>query len=769
MNIPRELAKLIRDSSNLRGLLDEAVSLVAKRMAVDVCSIYLLDPADDRLWLVASHGFRPEAVGQVSMGLGEGLTGQVVRDLATLAVSDAGQDPRYRHFSETGEEDFHSYLGEPFALGQRPVGAIVLRTRSQRDFTVEDSETLAAIASQLVGLVENVRLVEALGEPSGSGQAYWREIERWYEPTPPPASGPRGRETLHGNGTSAGIVLAEAVVVDRRPFLREASETCDEVEERDRLSRALARARTELEAVQDFTRRTAGEDTALIFGSHLLFLADHGLVHRLESALAEGGSADSAVEDVLSEIAAQLAEVRDPYIRQRSGDILDLRDRLLGALDGLESPPTVVRDRIAVIPSLTASAVVELHARGAVGLVAEHGAPTAHGAILARSFGLPVVAGVPEVLAHVATGDRLAIDGTEGTVLVRPDAEVEESVEAAIADRQSAMLRREHLRDLEAVTLDGRRIVLLANVGFGADVRRAADRGAEGVGLYRTEMPFLVRDAIPTRAEQARLYAKVFDVLPGRPVTFRTLDLGGDKFLRTREAREANPFLGHRSIRLSLDHPADFIAQVQAFQIAARNQDGRIMLPLVSQVAEVRRAKELIQQASDMLRAEGVSHHADMPLGVMIEVPAAVEIAHVLAREVSFFSIGTNDLVQYTVAVDRTNERVAHLGDHCHPAVLSMIRRTIVVGETAGIPVSVCGEMAGDPATALLLVGLGVDRLSMNPGAIPAVKEAIRAAHFGELRDRAQGLLALDGPAEVRAAWPPLAGRAHEGLSVWST
>jgi phosphotransferase system enzyme I (PtsP) len=303
-------------------------------------------------------------------------------------------------------------------------------------------------------------------------------------------------------------------------------------------------------------------------------------------------------------------------------------------------------------------------------------------------------------------------------------------------------------------------------VGFGADVRLAAQHGAEGVGLYRTEIPFLMRDTIPSRAEQVRLYGQVFAAFSGLPVVFRSLDLGGDKFLRTEVVREANPSLGYRSIRLSLDHPEEFITQVQAFQIAARGQDGRIMLPLVSSVSEVRRARELIREASRRLHEEGIDHHDAMPLGVMIEVPAAVEIAARLAREVAFFSIGTNDLVQYSMAVDRGNERVAHLGDPCHPAVLSLIRRTVLAAREGGVELSVCGEMAGNPATALLLIGLGVDRLSMNPVAIPVVKEAIREARHEGLRDRALGLLELEGPEDVRAAWPPLATKSPVGVST---
>ena len=760
MDIPQELAKLIRSSDSLRGLLDQAATLVAERMDADVCSIYLLDPADRRLWLVASHGFRQEAVGEVSLSLEEGLTGEVVSHLRQLAVVDAPGDPRFRNFPEADEEGFRSYLGEPLAIGRRPVGAIVLRTRVPREFSAGARDTLSAIASQLVGLVENARLVKALGRKGEPGQAYWQELEEWYGPAPGAAATERPCETLHGNATSPGIALGDAIVLGQAvPGDPDPRGPVDPGLEREKLKLALARLHAELEVIRDFTRKETGEDTALIFGTHLLFLSDEGLMGRLETAIAGGVTADRAAKSVFTEIADQLGRVKDAYLRQRSDDIRELRERLLEALSGSERLAAPVENRIVVIPLLTASAVVECKARGAVGIVAAHGAPTSHGAILSRSFQLPVVAGVTDVHLRIATGDRLALDGTEGSVIVRPGPEVERSVRAAIADEDQARRQRESLADLESVTLDGRRISLLANVGLGADLRLAAKNGAEGVGLYRTEISFLVRETRPSRAEQAVLYRQAFAALPGRTVTFRTLDLGGDKFLRAEESREKNPFLGYRSIRLSLGHPEEFVTQIQAFQIASLGQDGRIMLPLVSRVSEVRQAREHVRTASRMLAEEGIEHHENMPLGVMIEVPAAVEIAAKLAREVSFFSIGTNDLAQYTLAVDRGNERVAHLGDPYHPAVLSMIFRTVQAAREAGIGVSVCGEMGGNPASALLLIGLGVDQLSMSPTAILAVKETIRAVRYDALRDHALAVLEREGPEDVRAEWDALVRR----------
>jgi len=753
MDIPRELARLIRKSPNLRDLLDRAVDLVARRMGVDVCSIYVLDPADRRLWLVASHGFRPEALGAASLAPGEGLTGRVVSLLRPLAVPDARLVEGFRYFPETGEDDFHSYLGEPLALGGRRVGAIVLRTRERREYRAEERETLSAIASQLVGLVENVRLMEALARPQDTGLAYWRELGDWHAATPEGPPRARPGETLQGTPISAGIVIAEAVVVAAAdtPVPRGGGGAPEE--EGANLDRALERVRTELAKVQEFSRSEAGELSALIFQSHLLILSDPSLLEKLRARIASGASAAVAVDAAFGETATLLEQVTDAYLRERVSDVRELRRRLLAALAGSAGEVLTVEGRIAVVAELTAALVVELRARGALGIVATHGGPTSHGALLARSFGLPSVAGVPDAHRILATGERLALDGEEGTVVVRPDEEVERVYRHAIEVEARHRAELESLRELEARTRDGHLVPLLANVGLTADLRLAARSGAAGVGLFRTELPFLLRETIPSRSEQVAIYRRAFEELPGLPIVFRTLDLGGDKYRGVRQEREANPFLGYRSIRISLDHPDDFVRQVQAFMIASHGRDGRIMLPLVSRLEEVEGARGLVARASDALRAEGLAHHESMPLGVMIEVPAAVELAPALAREVSFFSIGTNDLVQYALAVDRGNERVAHLGDPWHPAVLSMIHRTTLAAHEAGIEVCVCGEMAGDPDSALLLLGLGVDSLSMNGGSIPAVKKEVRGTSLAVLRRKARELLSASRAEEVRSAW----------------
>lgn len=753
MDIPRELARLIRESPNLRDLLDQAVTLVARRMDVDVCSIYLLDPADHRLWLVASHGLRPEVLGEASLGLDEGLTGRVVSRLRGLAVADAPRHEDFHHFPEAGEDEFHSYLGEPLALGSRPVGSIVLRTRESREFTADERETLSAIASQLVGLVENVRLMEALARPKDTGQAYWREVDEWHAAAPEELRHARPGESLQGTPICAGVVIAETVVVaPPGPLpMKDGRGTPDE--ELARLDRALERARVELAKIEEFSRQEAGELSALIFESHLLMLSDPSLLAKLRGAIADGSPAAPAVEAAFSETASLLEQVSDPYLRERASDVRELRQRLLAALADVDEAAPTVEGRIAVIPDLAASLVVELRARGAVGILAAHGGPTSHGALLARSFGIPTAAGVPDAHRIIATGERIALDGEEGTVFIRPDGDVERAYRRALDDEEKARAELESLRDLGAFTRDGHRVPLLANVGFSVDLRVAARSGAEGVGLFRTEMPFLLRETMPSRAEQVAIYERAFEEISEGPVVFRTLDLGGDKYRGLQLEREANPFLGYRSIRISLDRPEEFIEQVQAIMIASHCCDGRILLPLVSRLEEVDEARRLIARASDLLEAEGIPHNEEMPLGVMIEVPAAVEIAAALAREVSFFSIGTNDLVQYALAVDRGNERVAHLGDPWHPAVLSMIHRTVEAAHEEGITVSVCGEMAGDPDSALLLVGLDVDSLSMNGVSIPAVKKAIGSRSWSDLRRKARDLLAATRAEEIRTAW----------------
>ncbi len=752
MNLPHALSLLIRRSLSLPDLLDSTVELVAREMGTDVCSIYLLDPKDHRLRLMATRGLDKAALGKVVLALGEGLTGIVVSEMRFLAVEDASTHPGFRYFPETREERFHSFLGVPMAIRNRPVGAVVVQTRDRRKYSSEEIDTLTTISAQLVGMVENARLVNAL-DRGEEGRRYLDEIRSWNTPLHDVEAGSGPDLRLKGNPASPGVVIGDAAFrgsydlrfeVRDEPYRGAAAEAA-------RLTQAIERTRADILKIQEAAHREADEEHALIFSSHLLFLNDPTLAQRLSEAIGSGLTAPRATFKVLGEIESQLQEVNDSYIKERVEDIRDLRGRLLDHLLEEKDQPQSLGDEVVVTSGIPPSLVVELKAQGARAIVTERGGLTSHGALLARSMGIPAVTGVPNLLHAVRSGDRLIVDGGAGLVIVRPTAGTEAEYRERGARLASDRVRRKGERDKPASSPDGIRIPLLANIGVAADIERALENGAEGIGLYRTEFPFLIREDFPTREEQLRIYRRVYEAFPEGPINFRVLDMGGDKFLPSLgTSREPNPELGYRSLRILLDHPRVLEDQVQAFLRASAGRPMAILLPMVGSTEELRRAKAMIRSAIDGLEDNGILR--DPPVGVMIEVPAAVEIASHLARESAFFSIGSNDLTQFTLAVDRENERVAAMGNPFHPAVLGLVRRTIAAGRAAGIPVGLCGEMAANPPLAVLLAAMGIDSLSMSPNAIPEVKEAIRRTPLLPLRSDLDRILGLPDAAEIRSA-----------------
>ncbi len=757
MNIPHELSLLIRRSLTLRELLDSTVELIAREMGTDVCSIYLMDPRDHRLRLMATRGLDKAALGKVVLALGEGLTGIVVSEMRSLAVADASSHPGFRYFPETREEQFHSYLGVPLAMRNRPVGAIVVQTREKRSYSPEETETLTTISAQLVGVVENARLVHAIDQGE-EGLDYLREVRSWNTARGEMVDPSALDVHLKGNAASPGVVIGKALFRGTYDLRFEAR---DEVfagaaEESARMSLAVEKTRDDILRIQEAAQREADEEHALIFSSHILLLNDPTLLQRVEAAIGGGLTAPRAAYQVFGEIELQLLGVEDTYIQERVEDIRDLKSRILRHLVEVDEPAPRLGNEIVVTIGILPSLVVELKAQGARAIVTERGGLTSHGALLARSMGIPAVTGVENLVLSVKDGDPLIVDGDAGVVIVRPSHRTEEEYRRRQARIASEDIRLRQDRGKPACSRDGVHVQMLANIGVASDIERAVENGAEGIGLYRTEFPFIIREDFPTREEQVRIYRRAFEAFPHAPIFFRVLDLGGDKFLPSAtRTHEPNPELGYRSLRLLLDHPRVLQEQVQAFVRAAEGKRFGILLPMVSSVPEVIRAKQMVRNAIEAM--EDGEPLSPPSIGAMIEIPAAVEIALQLARHVNFFSIGSNDLIQFTLAVDRENGRVASYSDPYHPAVLRMIRRTIASGRAGGIPVGMCGEMAADPTLAVLLVALGVDSLSVSPNAIPIVKEAIRRSQIAPLQGELDRILDLPDSGAIREA---LAARA---------
>ena len=523
-----------------------------------------------------------------------------------------------------------------------------------------------------------------------------------------------------------------------------------------RFEEALLETRQQLNQIQQQVSEAMGTASASIFEAHLQVVDDPSYIEEIYTGVRERRlNVEKVLMDVTQRYAETLIQMEDDYLRERAADIQDVAGRILRNLLGVGgSEMTAVKEkRILVATDIPPSTMAALDARQILGVVTELGSPTAHTAILARALELPAIVGMRGICAKLEDGDRVAMDGVRGLLVLHPSEEREREFERIARNRQEIQKRLELIRDEPAVTADGHPVVLSANIEMPGDVDAVMERGARGVGLFRSEYLFLANMGTPPEEAQYEAYAQVAKRLAPEPVIIRTLDLGGDKMPgRKSSGEEANPFLGWRAIRLCLARPGMFKAQLRAIlRASAHNPQLRMMYPMISSASEVEQANALLEECKQELAAEGAAFNANLETGVMIEIPSAALTAEVIARHVQFFSIGTNDLVQYTLAVDRVNERVAHLYEPTHPAVIRLIRRTVEAGRKQGIWTGVCGEMAGNPVLVPLLLGLGVQELSTSPANIPLVKEVIRRTRLADADELARRALELDRGEEIRA------------------
>jgi phosphotransferase system enzyme I (PtsP) len=561
-----------------------------------------------------------------------------------------------------------------------------------------------------------------------------------------------GEQVLRGVAASPGIAIGEAVF--RRAFpcqvARRTAGPCDDAAEGARARDAFEKTRNDVARIRDAAARELGEEHAFIFTWHLVMLHDPVLQARIAEAIAVGLTAPAAIDATLGQLADRLRDDGDPYLQERVEDIDDLRGRLIGHLI-VRAGGHALGTQIVVSPRIAPSLAMEMKAQGASGIVAQLGGTTSHGVLLARSLGIPAVTGVDRIMKSIEPGDVVILDGSAGTVVVRPTTETRARYEERARNLEHLRTDFARYRHVTPQTCDGVLFSILANVAFGSDLLLAKENGAEGIGLYRTEFPFIVREAFPTREEQVRVYRKAYDSFPNSPITFRILDLAGDKFVAAHGAVAARgAFHGYRSIRVLFDHPHVLRDQVQAFALAAGSRPLRILVPMVTSVEELLRVKHMALEAIDQVVDDTVQRAPQF--GAMIEVPAAVEITADLAEHVDFFSIGTNDLIQYTLINDREDPRMTFVTDAYHPAILRMIRRTISAAHHARKPVTVCGEMAARPDLAMALVALGTDALSVAAAAVPELKRALAMARIGPLSERIDDVLACRDGVALQAA-----------------
>jgi len=747
-----DISALILHSHDLKETLHNIVNLVAKRMASDVCSIYLLEEDGETLKLYATRGLSRLSVG-ITMKTSEGLTGLAVEQRGVVATDNAPLHPRYKYFRQTKEEKVLSFLGVPFYERKNPIGVLVIQNREARTFTPQEISAVSTIAWQISSIVSNAKLLDSIRKKEEERAFFAAELERLkkggvLKDPQRPRRRESGQAALLGIGVAPGFAGGKVSVLHVGPQKEaELERARPRAEEQKRFLEALEKARIQTICLEKRVGEILSEADAAIFHSHLMILEDRSFIGKISALIDEGVGAHRAVSEVVGDYVNAFARMEDPYLRERSADMEDIGRRICDALSGNQKSrlKKIQDNRVIVARELFPSDLALMEHGKVIGLATEKGNQNAHAAIMARALGIPAVFGVEGLLKRVGMRSEVIVDGTAGCVFLNPDASVKLEYERLKGEFDQKQRALEGIRDLPAETADGCRVKLLANVGLVSDLRVAQLHGAEGVGLYRTEFPFMARNAFPGRAEQALIYRKMLEGFQGLPVNIRTLDIGGDKGLSYfPHPQEDNPFLGWRSIRISLEREEIFREQLAGVLLASPHGSCNLMFPLVSGVDEVRRIRRIVEEVKEELAREGKAFDPGIGLGVMVELPAAVLVAEQLAKEVDYLSIGTNDLIQYTLACDRNNQRVRKWYDPHHPAVLRSIKKVADAAAQEGKPATVCGEMAGDPVSAVLLMGLGVRSFSLSAPAIPRVKEAIRSITLREAERIAGDVLAMD-------------------------
>jgi len=733
----RDVGRLLTRSHDLAETLENVVRLVARWMHASACSIYVLEEDGETLVLRATRGLNPEAVGRVRIRLGQGVAGRALEQRETIAVPDVRLDTRVHTVSFSGEQRFRSLVAVPLLVRGEPVGVLTARTARVRVFPREQLELLEMIAAQVGSIVLNARLLDRALRESGPARRF-----------APNAPEPIARGTvLRGIGNSPGIARGrvhlipprlDLAAIDYEPARTPAAEW-------RALQRALRETVRQLNDLRATVGERFGEELADVFTTHIMILEDQGFRAKLRRAVDRHGNGARALVETMQGYASIFASTPDATVRERAADVEDVLQRAVGELLGAKLHNTPLRNGVIVVAErISPSEFVLLETEKIAGIVTEHGGPTSHAAIFARSLEIPAVSGLPRIAARVRPEDEMIVDGLEGVVVAAPT-RAQRAEYTAIAERYSATRGRlDELRGLPSETRDGRKIRLSANIGGLSDVDAVKRYGAEGIGLLRTEVFALGARGLPDEEEQYRAYLRVAEQIAPDPVVIRCFDLGGDKALPGEAIDESNPQLGWRAIRILLDRPELFRTQLRAIVRANGRGNVRIMLPMITSLDELEASREHLDSVCAELGAPSP------PLGVMIETPAAVEIAPHLAAHADFFSIGTNDLMQYTLATDRENERVAATYDAFHPGVLSEIRRVAEAARAAGIPCSVCGELGGSPVIAPLLIGMGIEELSMAPFSVLVLRQVVRKTDASVMADCARDIAGASRGSDVR-------------------
>ena len=700
----RRLREVMAEPVSAQDRLDKIVVLIAANMVAEVCSVYVLR-VDGTLELYATEGLKREAVHNTVLKADEGLVGLVASEANPINLSEAQNHPAFSYRPETGEENYHSFLGVPVLRAGNTLGVLVVQNRARRTYTEEEEEALQTTAMVLAEMI-------ASGELSTIAK---------------PGAEPAVRRPLHLTGVALNDGIALGHVVLHEPRVVITNFIADDVpKEIKRLGAAVETMRSDLDVLLERGEVADGGEHRDVLEAYRMFAYDRGWVHRLEEAVATGLTAEAAVERVQSDTRARMLRATDPYLRERLHDLDELANRLMHQLLGQDYAPS--RDRlpenaVLVARSMGPAALLEYDRKRLRGLVLEEGGPTSHVSIVARALGIPAVGEIANATGLVEPGDAIIVDGGSGQVQLRPPADIESAYVERVKLRARRQAQYHALRERPCVTKDGETIALMINAGLMVDLPHIEETGAAGIGLFRTELQFMVANSFPRTNEQFVLYRAVLDAAGKRPVTFRTLDIGGDKVLPyMRNVEEENPALGWRAIRLGLDRPGLLRSQIRAMLRAAGGRELKVMFPMVAMVEEFDKAKALVEVELTHLRRHGHTLPERVEVGTMVEVPALLLQLDELLQRVDFLSVGSNDLMQFLYAADRGNIRVSERFDPLSTPVLRALKEIASKGKAYGKPVSLCGELASQPIGAMALAIIGYRSLSLSPSAVGPVK-----------------------------------------------
>jgi len=716
MNILNSLRTIVQEVNSARDLpevLDIIVKEVRGEMRAEVCSVYLFDDTDQRYVLTATQGLRSDAIGKVRLSTGEGLVGLVAAKEEPLNLQNADKHANFAYFEEVGEEKFHSFLGVPIIHHRKVLGVLVLQQQTERRFATEEEAFVVTVCAQLSGAIAHAEATGVLRKLASAGRGISKEA------------------IFQGIPSSQGVGIGRVVLSHQAMDLKSVPKryTDDPKKERAIFRSALKAAKKDMRNLGAGLEGKLNSEELALFDVYVRMLDDDSLGGEVMQSIAEGLTAQSAWSAVILKHVRTFRQMDDPYLRERAADVYDLGKRVLGYLLATNKQENPLPRRIVLIgEDLSASALADIPVKRLVGIISLKGSSNSHMAIVARALGIPTVMGALDVPWMELEGQELIVDGFTGDIVSH----------ATRASRRTYLQRQreekilnedlEKLRDVPCVTADGSSFSLWVNTGLRQDTLRSLRSGAQAVGLFRTEIPFLGRSSFPTEDEQTAIYRQHLEEFSPRLVTMRTLDIGGDKDLPYFPIEEENPFLGWRGIRISLDHPEIFLVQIRALLRASEGLNNlRIMLPMISSMPELDRALELIDRAYKELVEEEQCNIEMPPIGAMIEVPAAVYQVAEIGQRVDFVSVGTNDLTQYLLAVDRNNPRVADLYHGLHPSVLRALKHIYEQASSVNCQLSVCGEMAGDPLGAAMLFGLGYRNFSMSASSLLRVKSKLLA------------------------------------------